>query len=75
MAAAGRLCIVIQLHAGSAHCSISPEHGGRVASLAVYGVQLLVQPPDNPDRVADAHGLDPMAWGCYPMAPWAGRIR
>ena len=79
MTAAGRLCIVIQLHARSAHCSLSPEHGGRVASLAVHGVQLLVQPPDEADDDADDTGhaddRDPMAWGCYPMAPWAGRIR
>ena len=72
MAAAGRLCIVIELQAGPAHCSLSPEHGGRVASLAVYGVQLLVQPPDD---AYNADDLDPMTWGCYPMAPWAGRIR
>lgn len=69
MTAAGRLCTVIELQAGPAQCSLSPEHGGRVASLAVHGVQLLVPSPD-----AAGH-LDPMSWGCYPMAPWAGRIR
>lgn len=69
MTAAGRLCTVIELQVGPARCSLSPEHGGRVASLAVHGVQLLVAPADA------AHNADPMAWGCYPMAPWAGRIR
>jgi len=40
------------------------RHGGRVASLRVFGEELLVGP-----------GVDPFSWGCYPLAPWAGRIR
>lgn len=40
------------------------QHGGRLASLVVDGVSLLV------DRQAD-----PLEWGCYLMAPYAGRVR
>lgn len=46
---------------------LDPEHGGRLASLRVDGVELLV--------AADDVGGDPMLWGCYPMVPWAGRVR
>ena len=38
--------------------------GGRLASLRVDGIELLVDAVD-----------DILEWGCYPMAPWAGRVR
>jgi aldose 1-epimerase len=38
--------------------------GGRFASLVVDGHELLL-----------THGAGPIWWGCYPMAPFAGRIR
>lgn len=41
--------------------------GGRLAQIVV-GTQPLLRPPHTDDRRA----LD---WGCYPMAPWAGRLR
>ena len=50
--------------AGTARVLIDAEHGGRIASLSVAGMELLVN--------AGASALD---WGCYPMAPFAGRIR
>ena len=40
------------------------RHGARLASLNVDGHELLV-----------GRDADPMRWGSYPMAPWAGRIR
>jgi aldose 1-epimerase len=43
---------------------IDLECGGRLAALEVAGLSLLV--PREPAATA---------WGCYPMAPWAGRIR
>lgn len=43
---------------------IEPRHGGRIAAITVDGYQLLVEPTD-----------DPLTWGCYPMVPFAGRIR
>jgi galactose mutarotase-like enzyme len=50
--------------AGDARLVVDLDAGGRLASLEVAGTELLV--------TADA---DPIAWGCYPMAPWAGRVR
>ncbi len=57
---------VIELRAGPAACTISAVDGGRVASLNVGGVELIV----GPDPWLPATG-----WGSYPMVPWAGRIR
>lgn len=52
------------IDAGEARLTVSPSEGGRMRSLVVGGIELLV-----------TNGAGPMAWGCYPMAPWAGRIR
>src|SRR5690242_19093642 len=43
---------------------IHPAPGGRLASIVVEGLELVVT---SGDRTAD--------WGCYVMAPFAGRIR
>ena len=50
---------------GNADCRVRVDsaHGGRIASLRVYGEELLV-----------GAGDDPLAWGSYPLAPWAGRL-
>src|SRR4051794_21101072 len=57
---------MIELRAGSATSTVSATHGGRVASLTVDSMPLLV-------------GHDPSlpaaCWGSFPMVPWAGRIR
>jgi aldose 1-epimerase len=52
------------LEAGDARLIVSPADGGRMTSLEVAGHELLV-----------TEGDGPIAWGCYPMAPVAGRIR
>jgi aldose 1-epimerase len=44
---------------------IDLEAGGRLSSLQVDGRELLIT-----DRSAGVYG-----WGCYPMVPWAGRVR
>jgi aldose 1-epimerase len=44
---------------------VDPEVGGRIAQIQVGPLPLL-----RSDRSAG-----PMLWGCYPMAPWAGRVR
>lgn len=54
----------VLLAAGPAQVRLDPEQGGRVASLVVDGMELLV-----------TSGDDPMDWGLFPMAPWAGRVR
>jgi aldose 1-epimerase len=43
---------------------LDPEGGGRIDRLEVDGLALLV-PPD----------VDDHNYGCFPMAPWAGRVR
>ena len=57
---------MIELRAGSASCTVSAADGGKVASLRVDGVDLIV----GPDPSLPAAG-----WGSYPIVPWAGRIR
>lgn len=56
---------MIVLRAGEAQAVLRDDAGGRVASLTVGDVELLVTGP------AD----DPMGWGSFPMAPYAGRVR
>ena len=57
---------MITLATADAQVLIDPDLGGRIASLVVDGVELLVT------GTADD---DPMRWGSYPMVPWAGRVR
>ncbi len=56
----------IELRAGDARVAIDAERGGRLASWSVGRRELLVGPPDADDRS--------IRWGCYVMAPWAGRL-
>ncbi len=49
---------------GEMRAVVDPAHGARLAELWFGDLQVLV--PRNED---------PFGWGCYPMAPWAGRIR
>lgn len=54
----------ILLRAGAASAWVAPADGGRLASLAVAGHELLVTSADSP-----------YGWGAFPMVPFAGRIR
>ncbi|HEX9259915.1 MAG TPA: hypothetical protein VF855_10300 [Acidimicrobiales bacterium] len=56
---------MLELQTTDAAVSISPADGGRLASLRVGGRELLISEPDP----------NPMLWGCFPMVPWAGRVR
>jgi aldose 1-epimerase len=49
---------------GDARLTVSPDDGARMRSLVIGGDELLV-----------TEGSSPILWGCYPMAPFAGRIR
>jgi aldose 1-epimerase len=53
------------LAASAATLMVDPAAGGRFASLVVGGDELLLTD----------HDAGPIWWGCYPMAPFAGRIR
>ena len=47
-----------------ARAVLDPQCGGRLASLQIGGEEVLVT-----QRGSDTQ------WGCYPMVPWAGRVR
>jgi aldose 1-epimerase len=54
-----------ELHAAGVALAIDADRGGRIARLAVHGLELL-------------HGDErcgPLGWGCFALAPWAGRLR
>ena len=55
---------MIKLESGPARVEIDPHRGGRISALQVDDLDLLCGP-----------GEDPLRWGAYPMAPYAGRIR
>jgi galactose mutarotase-like enzyme len=57
---------MIVLRAGSATVAIDETRGARIASLDLDGTELIVGPPDDADVSYE--------WGCFLMAPWAGRI-
>jgi aldose 1-epimerase len=54
---------VLTLESGSARLVVAPERGGRIMALSVDGLDLLVTPD-----------VDDHNFGCFPMAPWTGRI-
>lgn len=56
--------VPLRLAAGDAELEVRPADGGRIASFTVAGRELLV-----------TEGMGPVAWGAYPMAPFAGRVR
>lgn len=57
---------MIELASGGARLTIDVERGGRIASWSTDGRELLVGPPTPDDRS--------IRWGCFLMAPWAGRL-
>ena len=57
---------LIHLEAGEAQATVDLAHGGRLASLAIRGRELLIGPPAPPDGT--------IRWGLFLMAPWPGRL-
>lgn len=58
---------LLRIGHGGLQLEVAPEAGGRIAQIRVDGEPWLVGPDDgHPGAIA---------WGCYPMLPWAGRIR
>ncbi len=51
---------------GSMAVLVYPEFGGRIGSLNIEGQEIFVT-----GGATD----DPLSWGCYPMVPYAGRVR
>lgn len=58
----------LRLHAGALEVELAPRAGGRIAQIRFGTVEHLIAPSGD-----DAAPM--IAWGCYPMVPWAGRIR
>ncbi len=54
------------LDGGELRAVVDAARGGRIASITIDGVELLAPPGDERDL---------LLWGCYPMVPWAGRVR
>jgi len=54
----------LRLEAPGVEAVVDLAHGGRLASLVVDRRELLV-----------TEGSGPLAWGSFPMAPFAGRVR
>jgi len=57
---------VIELRSDSVSVAIDEMFGGRIASLVVGSERLLT-------RTGTSDAV--LGWGCYPMVPWAGRVR
>lgn len=52
------------LKSGNASLNIDLKHGARISTLHIGDLQLLVPQESNPFH-----------WGCFPLAPWTGRLR
>lgn len=58
---------MIELLSGALSVVVDPESGGRLASMVIAGRERLVT------QQSAIHQM--LGWGCYPMVPWAGRVR
>ena len=57
---------MLDLQAGSLKVRVAPSAGGRIAQIHCDDIPWLC------DHDIDSAAI---AWGCFPMLPWAGRIR
>jgi len=57
---------LVLLGAGDVSVVVAPTAGGRIGQITVGGQPLLVDMP--------TEDAQPIGWGTFPMAPWAGRI-
>jgi len=56
------------LQSGRTRARVAPARGGRIAQIEIHdGVGWL-------PLLHDADRSDPLAWGCYLMAPWPNRV-
>src|SRR5688572_3026258 len=58
---------IVRNECGTLAVDIAPQAGGRIAQIAHDGLPWL--------RGHAAANAAAIAWGCYPMLPWAGRLR
>jgi len=55
---------MLELKSNNARLLVDAENGGRLASFSVFSHELLI-----------TTARHPLGWGCYPLAPWAGRTQ
>jgi aldose 1-epimerase len=58
--------MVFMLSNNSTSVSVDAIHGGRLSSLRIHDMEVLLT--SGPNDTA-------LTWGCYPMVPYAGRVR
>jgi aldose 1-epimerase len=58
---------LVHIARGTLHVDVAPAAGGRIAQIRYEGQDWLA-------GYSDCNAAM-IAWGCYPMLPWAGRIR
>lgn len=58
---------LIELSRGNLQVEIAAQAGGRIAQIKRKGVEQLAS--------FDESNTAMIGWGCYPMLPWAGRVR
>lgn len=58
---------LIRIGRGPLEVQVAAAAGGRIAQIAHDGVEWLIGPDDG--------NAAAIAWGSYPMLPWAGRLR
>jgi len=58
---------LIQIGSDALEIDVAPQAGGRIAQMRCDGIDWLA------GYAAENAGA--IAWGCYPMVPWVGRIR
>jgi aldose 1-epimerase len=68
-----RATATVRLAAGEVELSLAPDDGCRLTSLRVGGLELLSDGAAPTEH--DGLGDNRFGWGCFLMAPWAGRIR
>lgn len=59
---------LLTIAGGALSVDIAPHAGGRIAQIRCDGIEQLVGHGEHGSEAA-------IAWGCYPMVPWCGRIR
>lgn len=58
---------LVRIGDGPVLLDVAPHAGGRIAQIVCEGIEQLVGPDDG--------DLAMNMWGCFPMVPWAGRLR
>lgn len=64
---------LIVLQRGRTRLTVAPRYGGRIAQIELLDGRTWL-PLLHDDTRIPIDARDPLAWGCFPMAPWPNRI-